>query len=109
MEDEASGMSKVVPTDMLFGLTSGFAARSASCEILNFSASSLNVSPDWMTYAKGVKVGTGVSIITSTLGVNVRLGIGVGDGSAVPMETDCVGVGAQAARRKNSGSKKRIR
>jgi hypothetical protein len=58
-----------------------------------------------MVYTKGVEVGTGVSMITSTLGVNVGLGIGVGDGSVVPMEADCVGAGEQAARRRTSGSK----
>jgi hypothetical protein len=59
-----------------------------------------------MTYAKGVEVGMGVSTTTSTLGVNVRLGIGLGEGSAVPMKTGCcVGAGAHAARRKNSGRK----
>jgi hypothetical protein len=100
-------MSKVAPTDMLFGWTSGFAARSASCEILNFSASSLKVSPDWMTYKNGVEVGTGVSTTVSALGVEVGLGCEVAEGWAVSTAAVCGG--AQAARRKIRGSKWRIR
>ncbi len=42
---EGSGMMRVIPMDMLFGLTSGFAALNSSIEILNFSAISLSVSP----------------------------------------------------------------
>jgi hypothetical protein len=58
-----------------------------------------------MMYTNGVDVGIGVSTITSTLGVNVGLGIGLGDGWVAPMVAGCVGTGAQAARRKISGSK----
>ena len=43
--EEPSGMIRVVPMDMLFGLTSGFAALRSSCEILNFPAILLSVSP----------------------------------------------------------------
>jgi len=44
-EEEGSGMRRVPPTGMLFGLMPGFAALNASCEIPNCSASSLKVSP----------------------------------------------------------------
>ena len=100
MVDEASGISKVPPTDMLFGITSGFAARSASCEILNCSASSLNVSPDLMIYTNGVEVGTGVSRTTSTFGVNVSDGVALGRCSVEALRGFGEGVDAHAARTK---------
>ena len=97
---ELSGISRIVPTDMLFGETSGFAARKSSCEILNCSASSLNVSPDFMVYAKGVEVGIGVSTMTSTFGAGVRLGVAVRYGSSEELfDAFCGDVDAQAVIR----------
>ncbi len=105
-------MSNVAPTDMLFGETSGFAALNSSCEILNCSASSLKVSPDFMVYTKGVDVGIGVSKMTITLGVGVKLGVAVKYGSSELLGVFSAGtdVVAQAVIRKMKENKKlRIR
>jgi len=105
-------MSNVAPTDMLFDETSGFAALNSSCEILNCSASSLKVSPDFMVYTKGVEVGIGVSKTTITLGEGVRLGVAVRYGSSKLLDVFCAGaeVGVQAVIRKmKENNKLRIR
>ena len=107
---ELPGMSKVFPTGILFGETSGFAALNSSCEILNCSASSLNVSPDFIVYTKGVALGTGASTMTSTLGVGVRLGVVVRYGLGDLLNILRAGAGAQAVTRKmNNNDKLRIR
>jgi hypothetical protein len=64
---------------MLFGETSGFAARSSSNEIPNLKAIPLMVSPAWTSYTNGFGDGKGVSKeVTKLAGCSgVRLGVRV--------------------------------